>query len=158
IQPRVYRFISILRYQYGQFWLNQLEPWDSRNMTLGAYCTSQFHLMWTRDSDPTARYHFHPTPSGATIRMQPPPGRGYEEFLTENDWRSLQEHRCLEDVGLGTQLLGHATEALRLGNLAQAFVNTISALEIGLASRLRTDSGYKRLAAALNSFDDHETL
>jgi len=46
IQKRVGRLINRLRTQYGQYWLEDLRPWDSRRMSLGTYCSSILNLRW----------------------------------------------------------------------------------------------------------------
>jgi len=86
------------------------------------------------------------------------PGRGYEEYLTEQDWRRLQTEHYAEGDALSVQLLGKAAEALGLGEVAQAFVNVISALEAALVSRIRATAEHKKLRSALNSFAESETL
>ncbi len=40
LQPRLSTFVATLRNQYGQYWLTQVQPWDSRSSTLGSYCSS----------------------------------------------------------------------------------------------------------------------
>lgn len=46
--PPVSRFINTLRSNYGQYWLQEFKPWDSRRETLGAYCR-EFLLEWSLD-------------------------------------------------------------------------------------------------------------
>ena len=46
LQPHLTAFISMLRNQYGQYWLEELPAWDSRRNTLGSYCSSVLSLVW----------------------------------------------------------------------------------------------------------------
>src|SRR6185369_5490431 len=107
LQPPVARFLGTLRTQYGQHWLPELPPWDSRREKLGSYC-SQLGIHWLHE-ERNIWYQLVPTPLGFAIVLQPPGGRGYAEFLTERDWRHLQGTRCLEEISLELHLLGEAS-------------------------------------------------
>jgi hypothetical protein len=157
IQQRVGRFISRLRTQYGQYWIEDVLPWDSRQMSLGTYCSSILQLRWLNDTDATWCW-FLPTPSISIQTIPAMPGRGFAEYLTEADWRALQAHRCQSDIGLGVEMLGAATEALDTGNWSYAFVTVATALEFALAERVQRGTADPKIRKALNSFSDHETL
>lgn len=87
--PPMQSLYDTLRLQYGQYWVPELRPWDSRNMSLGGYCQSTFGLQWRTDQ--TSEWKkFLPDEPSHTIRVMPIPGRGYGEFLTESDWRDIQ--------------------------------------------------------------------
>jgi hypothetical protein len=157
IQQKVRLFVSRLRTQYGQYWLEDVLPWDSRQMSLGSYCNSTLGLSWFHEAD--ARWcWFLPTPSMFIQTIGPMPGRGFSEYLTEADWRALQTHRCQSDVSLGVEMLGTATEALDTGNWSYAFVTVATALEFALAERMQSGKSDPKIMKALNSFSDHETL
>lgn len=153
LQPRLTNFISTLRNQYGQYWLEELPAWDSRRNTLGTYCISVLSLAWWNEE--TQEWcRFLPTDSGSTIAFKSPPGRGYAEYLTEEDWRRLQRTRCLVDVSTEVQLLGNATRALDSGEFRQAFIEAMSALELIIARRLIAQGEMAK--RAVQSFLDHE--
>jgi hypothetical protein len=154
LQPRLSNFVSTLRNQYGQYWLEELRPWDSRRSTLGTYCSSNLGLQWWNDVSSDWR-RFLPTNSGAMITVQRPPGRGEGEYLTELDWRRFQRTHCLDDVSTELQLLGNATRALDFGEYRQAFIEVMSALELVIARRL--SSGSDLTKRAIQSFLDRET-
>lgn len=154
LQPPLANFISTLRNQYGQHWLEELPAWDSREITLGTYCSSVLALLWWNEATQDWR-RFLPTNSGATFPCERPPGRGYAEYLTEDDWRRLQRTRCLDDVSTEVQLLGNATRALDLGEYRQAFIEVMSALELVIARRLTSTSDLAKRAT--QSFRDRET-
>jgi hypothetical protein len=135
LQPRLTNFVSTLRNQYGQYWLEELPAWDSRRYTLGTYCSSVLSLVWWNEKTQDWR-RFLPTNSGATITPEKPPGRGYAEYLTEEDWRRFQRTRCLSNVSTEVQLLGNATRALDFAEYRQAFIEVMSALELVIARRL----------------------
>ena len=135
LQPRLTNFINTLRNQYGQYWLEELSAWDSKRNTLGTYCSSVLHLLWW-DEEARDWRRFLPTNSGSIVTAERPPGRGYEEYLTKEDWRHFQQSRCLDNVSTEVQLLGNATRALDFGEYRQAFLEVMSALELAVARRL----------------------
>jgi hypothetical protein len=157
IQRKVGLFVSRLRTQNGQYWLENVLPWDSRQMSLGTYCNSTLGLKWLHTTDGSWNW-FLPTPSMSVVTVRPMPGRGFAEYLTEVDWRALQAHCCQSDVSLGIEMLGSATEALDTGYWSYAFVTVATALEFALAERMRSGRSDPKIKKALNSFSDQETL
>lgn len=157
IHERVARFISVLRSQYGQYWLEELRPWDSRQMSLGSYCSGMLGLTWQADTA-GPRYWFLPTSSALSVTVGGMRGRGYEEYLTEEDWRSLQRKRYPEEISLALELFGKTAQSLGWGESRQAFVNVISTLEIALTRRMQVPSEHARTTTALASLHDQQTL
>jgi hypothetical protein len=157
LHPKLARFMATLRNQYGQYWLEETPQWDSRSMTLGTYCSSVLGLLW-RYEDRQVWCRLLPTPSGNTITAVRLSGRGYEEFLTEADWRRLQATRCLTDVSTEVQLLGQVTRSLEYREYAQAFVETISALELAMSNRLKAGSVTATIRSAIQRFEDSESI
>lgn len=157
LQPALARFIATLRHQYGQYWLEQLPTWNSRQCTLGTYCSSTLRLKWWSD-ERQVWCRFLPTPSGSTVTSTRLPGRGYAEFLTEADWRRLQSTRCFPDVSTEVQLLGQVTKALEHGEFAQAFVELNSALELAINSRLNAGHVTKTISSAIQSFENKQAV
>lgn len=153
LYPPLSRFIATLRNQYGQTWLLPLEDWDSRKMTLGSYCNSTLGLRWWHDQN-QAWYWFLPTKSGQTLVLQGLPGRGFEEFLTEADWRRLQQSRCAADVSTEVQLIGNATASMSTQDYRQAFVEVITALEIAVSRRFASQN--QVIQPVLQRFFDRE--
>ena len=150
VQPILSRFLTHLRCQYGQFWIRELGHWDSRRDSLGGYCTS-LQLRWL-DPSQSKYYWFLPTPASHTIAVTP---GNFTEYLTEADWRRLQNSRCLEEPNLATVLLGQATESLAQEDYLQAYVAATCALEIAISTRLTADEEQEpKLAAALRTFFD----
>ncbi len=84
-------FIGLLRVQYGQYWLPELPPWDSRFESIGSYCRSRLFLRW-RENEEKEWASFVPTEPTGVLRIPRLPGRGFAEYLTETDWRHLQSN------------------------------------------------------------------
>jgi hypothetical protein len=157
IQPPVSRFLNTLRNQYGQHWLPELTPWDSRREKLGSYC-AQLGLHWFHE-ERDVWYRLIPTNFGFTIVIQPLGGRAYADLLTERDWRHLQATRCLKEIPLELHLLGEASRFLHAQDFRQAFVAAASALDIALSRRLRVPSGASQvLRSTIQSFVDKQGL
>jgi len=53
LHPPLSNFINKLRTQYGQYWLPELSPWDSRSESLGSYCSTTIWLEWSNDDRKT---------------------------------------------------------------------------------------------------------
>lgn len=156
LQPRIANFVRTLRNQYGQYWLEEPSSWDSRDCTLGTYCSSVLGILWRNKTD-HAWCRFLPTNSGSTIRVKALPGRRFEEYLTETDWRRLQQKRCLTDVSIELQLLGNANQALNYGEYGRAFIEVISALELAIVRPLKTEGCKNLTKNAIDSFLNRET-
>jgi hypothetical protein len=138
LYPPVSNFIDILRTQYGQYWLPEVPPWDSRKATLGTYCSSEFSLRWKiNDNDEWQR--FLPTEQGGFLTIGPLPGRGFKEYLTEEDWQQMKSKTDLyENPLLATIILGKASEFLDTGHLRQAFVEATTAIELAVHHYMKT--------------------
>jgi len=156
VQPRLSRFLEILRCQYGQYWIRTLEPWDSRAESLGSYCAG-INLCWNDDTS-GAWFRFLPTNLSAISTPGALPGRGNGEYLTEQDWRQLQSHRCLQEPSLEVQLLGRASRLLDQSEYRQAYVEAVSALELALSRRLSSTTQTPLTLTALQSMIDRTSL
>lgn len=154
LQPRLATFVSTLRCQYGQYWLEAPRPWDSRAGTLGTYCTGQLTLRWWHEERQNW-YWFLPTRCGFSLTIQTPSESDFGQYLTEADWRRLQRTRCLLDVSTELQLLANAGKSLDSGDYRQAFVEVCSALELTISRRLASRN--KEIRSAIDSFLNRET-
>lgn len=132
LRPPLSNFISILRTQYGQYWLNELEPWDSRRQSLGNYCRSTLGLLWSDDGNQWNC--FMPTEQSAALHLTKMPGRDFGEYLTRDDWEHLSfSFDPYEAPSLATIILGKAHEFYDKGELRQSFVEGVTALEVALS-------------------------
>lgn len=155
LQPRLAAFVSTLRSQYGQYWLEVPRPWDSRSgETLGTHCTGKLMLKWWHE-EKQGWFWVLPTRCGINITVQTPPDNYFNQYLTEADWRRLQAGRCLVDVSTELQLLANAGKSLDSGDYRQSFVEVLSALELTISRRLASQN--EKIKAATDSFLDGET-
>ena len=124
--------IDTLRLQYGQYWLRELRPWDSRSASLGGYCQGVFHLRWRASQQDDWR-PFLPDDPSETIRALPIPGRGYAEFLTRDDWQIIQETlNTRASHPLALRIAGRAHELSNVGYLSEAYIQAVTALELAI--------------------------
>lgn len=131
-------FIDLLRTQYGQYWLPELPSWDSRTQSIGSYCATTLWLEWREKADQPWR-KFRPTQLSHTLTIQPLPGRAGEEYLTEEDWRRIQQtFSPVESVPLALRLLGRAHELRDAGHESEAFVQAATAAEVAVEHFLAT--------------------
>src|SRR5262249_1992116 len=90
IYPPVSKLVRILRTNFGQYWLQEIDTWDSRRQTLGSYC-SNHRILWSSDRGANWQ-NFVPDERtvyihGATITVG---GTRFDEFLTQGDWEALK--------------------------------------------------------------------
>ena len=130
-QP-LHAFIETLRLQYGQYWLEELRPWDSRQHSLGGYCQSTFFLRW-HESESGDWKPFLPDEPRLTLGLSFLPSRGYDEYLTEQDWREIQaSFSPISNIPLALRVAGRAHELAELGHFAEAFIQAVTALELSV--------------------------
>ena len=131
ISEPVSNFVNLLRFTYGQYWLSPLRPWDSREMSIGAYCTNIYLRVFVDDTgdgikivptDPVHRF---------TVTMG---GKEYDEYLSQSDWREIQSvANDLPSASLATQIFGSVSRLIDSQMLRQAFFEATTSLELALA-------------------------
>ena len=89
--PNLTKLISIFKFVFGQYWIGELEKWDFRNMTIGAYCINILNLKWSTDEG--ASWHDFlpdkPMSYGTVYSYSDTP---YKELLEEDDWNRIPSY------------------------------------------------------------------
>ena len=153
LYPPVARFLNILRTNYGQYWIRELEKWDSREESLGHYCKS-LNLKWSLDGGKTWTDFFPnnslATPRALEIRM----GKSFPEFPTKEDWQKLAKVvRDGYEPSLAAFILARAHQFLDQGSLKYAFIEGVSALELALNEFIRQKlDGADSLLGSMKAF------
>jgi hypothetical protein len=155
IRPPVDKLINLLRANYGQYWLRELEEWDSRYRSLGSFCAG-LGVRWSLDGGktwsnfvPTERVSKHfgtaSMPSDEDFRR---------ELLTEDDWRELPKVvNGGYEPPLAAFILTRAYQLLDQGHLRQAFIEGVTALEVALDDYIKQHRGAsKSLSGYLEQF------
>lgn len=134
IVPRVSQFIKLLRTHYGQYWLQDLEAWDSRNLSLGGYCAT-LGLFWSDDGGTNWR-HFRPTETifSATLFS----GGDFGQFLTQEDWEQIKKYANEGfEPSLAALSLSSAHGHLDKRNYRLALIDGVVALELAVNDLIR---------------------
>jgi hypothetical protein len=136
IFPNVYRIINIIRINYGQYWIEPINSWDSRIESLGSYCQN-IELKWSSDGKNWQSFIPNEPISYVTLQLRE---AGKEETisLTEKDWQDISELSLTNyDPTLAAECLARTNELLNQGNLKYAIIEAVTALEIALDELIR---------------------
>ncbi|MBE9513549.1 MAG: hypothetical protein IMY83_00765, partial [Chloroflexi bacterium] len=141
----VNRFLSILRTQYGQYWVPVIEKWDSRKESPSAYLNRFGYPRWSLDGGKTWEVFRSGTIrlSVGALRKQ----QDFREYLTEEDWR---ETANLVQQGWGASpaasIMIEAVELFDRGYVRYSIIDAVTALEMVIGESLR-----QRLVSASES-------
>lgn len=153
ICPEVSRFIYIIRRNYGQYWVRELEEWDSRKYTLGYYCNTMLNSQWSLDDGKT--WHpFVPNDPIGQFHITMPPKKRFMEYINKADWQSLAGYYKKEySPPPSANILLRTHELLDQGNLRHAFIEGTTAFEVALYEFMRDKLRDRRiLQDSLSSF------
>lgn len=137
IQPPIASFLRILRIQYGQYWLNDFLPFDSRSGSIGGYCSSLL-MKWSLDGK-TDWKNFIPDPPAirfTSIVMRD--YASYRNYITEEDWNQIKKEASKEySPSFSMSILIKSWEYLDQGDLKRAILEGVTALELATGEYLR---------------------
>ena len=135
-QP-VSKFIELLRIVYGQYWISQIEKWDSRDQSLGSYCSS-WQMRWSSDNGNSWHEFIPDERVTRTIIIMEGDEFGDEKFNTlirHEDWlqlpaqlQKLSDPKINESFAVSDILL-QSFQFLDQGNIRQALIEGVIALE-----------------------------
>jgi hypothetical protein len=126
--PALQAFIHRLRIQFGQHWLRELAPWDSRRGSLGSYFDG-LNARWYQAGDHTKR-EFRPT--AAVVRTVAQFNlSGQFDVLTQDDWEYLKATASTPpELTLGHEILVEAHRFYDTGQMHRALVEATTAVEL----------------------------
>ncbi len=81
IQDPVSNFLALIRVQFGQHWVPTLEPWDSRNGSIGYWCRNYLGATWSLEPV----MHFHQTVDRTRVLPGPHPSGRRRDPLYDAD-------------------------------------------------------------------------
>jgi len=131
--PTFARFLDICRTNFGQYWIKQLEAWDSRKTSLGLYCQS-LHLQWSSD-DGKSWTAFLPNEPVLVVKSEGYKSSNQLQYISHESWDRLVKATVggyKPTVAATTLSLAH--EFMDKGDLRQAFIEGVSALEVAIES------------------------
>jgi hypothetical protein len=139
IYPSVSRMLDLLRVVYGQFWLPQFPRYDSREWSLGSYCSDVLGLEWSLN-EKGGRVSFLPdlTSRFSDVVVVSSSTKAFLTYLTRSDWMELQRLINMSDeVPLAGRILSNARSLKAQGEIRLAIVEATTALELAIKSKLR---------------------
>src|SRR5262249_16254386 len=114
--------------------LDDVPRWDSRVLSLGAYCRSCWRMQWSTETEPRAP--FEPDELHHTIPVKGP--LRFSEFLTHQDWHELATRCSSGEQPTVTPYLLHRCHRLSdTGETRYALIEGCSALEIAVEDFVR---------------------
>lgn len=135
IYPSVAKFIRILRTNYCQYWIQDLEKWDSRGESLGRYCQRRLHLKWSLDDGDTWSDFIPNKPIAPPCCSEVTIGFSeiYLEYITSEDWQKLG--KAIQDgyhPTTAASFLARTNQFLDQGDIKHALIEGVSAFELAI--------------------------
>ena len=125
------RFVQLIRFRYGQYWIPELHSWNSEDNSLGSHCQS-YHLRWSTDEENWTP--FVPTPAEHRgVLLIDTQGHSYKAYLSADDWQAISEEVDEYLPSISEEILSKAHQAADSEEFDVAFVFAVSALDITLA-------------------------
>lgn len=155
IRPPVNKMLNLLRTNFGQYWIEEIEKWDSRTQSLGSYCAG-LGMRWNFD-DGGSGLPFVPNKRISTDSMtivQVTDDAYRRDLLTHEDWLKIPEVvNAGYEPSPAAFILARAYQLLDQGHLRQAFIEGVTALEVALDGYIRERQGNsKKLAGYVEQF------
>jgi hypothetical protein len=149
LHPAIGGFLDTLRVQYGQYWVRSLRPWDSTKTSLGGY-TRALSLRWSLDRANWTT--FEPNQAIITVTANLSTG-GYQQLLTEEDWRRLQSVASRpRSLAAAALLVTSARRLLEEGSIAHALVEAVTALEVATDEVVKQARDGREYADSVQAF------
>lgn len=139
LYPCITRFINVLRIDYGQYWIQEMPEWDSREMTLGHYYQNQLFAHWSLDGGESWNY-FCPNEARAIINSTFNEEE-YQKFITKEDWESIPDKANQREGDgyktTGEELLIETHQLTDTGKYKLAFIRGVTLLEVVTEKRVK---------------------
>jgi hypothetical protein len=150
LHARISKVLAILRFNFGQYWIRELEPWDSRKNTLSAYCLTHLHMKCSLDNGMTWDEFLPDEPIAfATVTTFTPTQNTFTQYLTQPDWQQIADIANSDyQPSLAAMTLMRAHHYLDQGDIRQAFVEGVTALELAVSEVV--DKRFKEKKEILN--------
>jgi hypothetical protein len=138
VYPEISRLINIMRRNYGQYWVKELEEWDSRERTLGSYCRFIIHSEWSLDNGKTWQSFVPNDPMGYVQTVILHSKKKFMDYISKEDWQCLADYyKKGYSPSPSANMLLRTHELLDQGNLRHAFIEGITAFEMALSEFMR---------------------
>lgn len=153
--PYIKRLVDVLRVFYGQYWIKEIQSFDSRKHHIGAYCANYLHMRWMEQGESEWKKI---QPDKIIISFDSAFGteEDYKHFLTQDDWTGIKK---LVEQNYNPTIPGYflrkSHQAFNNKNNAQALIQGVTSLELALEDFISNKTkGDPALNSALNSFKE----
>ena len=152
ILPPLNNFLRILRFKHGQYWINEIEKFDSRTGSLGSYCNG-LQMKWSNDNGKNWN-DFEPTNLVMkAISMLGSKTSYVHDYLTKNDWEKIKSEVNIEfESSLAKELCINAWKYFDQKDIKHAIIEGVTALEVCISETV--NKGLRRLNTEINDIDD----
>lgn len=147
--------IKIFQIQYGQYWIPNINKWDSREQSLGNYFNSQLSVKYSLDKGDSWQT-FEPTDQVIMINSHVLSEKVYEMYITKDDFRKIKFLiKKNYKPSFAAEVLIKAHKLYDEGNQRWGLVEIITALELAINeyidSKINLSTKLKKSLSSLRS-------
>ncbi len=152
ISATVNHMLTVLRIYYGQYWLRDMDTWDSREMTIGNFC-HRLGMKWSMDGDTWK--DFLPDDDRTLRSVFSGISKSFAGFLTKGDWDNLGAIvSTAKPPSVAANLLHRCHKLQMIGDNRYALIEGISALEVAIDEYVGNRCGSLRNEVFNPKFED----
>ena len=143
-------FLNLLKIRYGQYWIPNIEKWDSNKESIGDYCL-QFNIRWSCNDGSTWEWF----KLASETRLFGPPTTGSRDYnlLTKDDWSRIPTVlKNYQDESIAGETIAQSSKYLIDNELRHAIIDGVIALELTLTEFLTKKGQTKELKKKLAEF------
>lgn len=147
--------INLFKNLFRQYWIQNLEKWDSRTKSLSTYCKDSLYLKYSIDNGKNWKF-FEPDKHEDTILGGTPRGPSiYLEYISKVEWNSIKElYKKSFKPSIISELISNAHKASSKGDLQKAFIIAVTAVELSIPHKLNSNFKInKRIKPEIQSFN-----
>jgi hypothetical protein len=124
--------INIFRYLYKQYWIKNIDIWDSRYQSLGSFCKRDLSMQYSLDNGKTWKT-FLPDEERHVVHLESNISDDYSDYISQNDWYDIKAlYKSDFKATIASVFLTQANSTYDNGDLKKAFIETVTALEIAI--------------------------
>ncbi|WP_113922489.1 hypothetical protein [Cognataquiflexum aquatile] len=149
-------FINILRNVFKQYWISELEVWDSQSKSLGAYCKWNLSLKFSLNNGRTWS-EFIPDAEKHILKFDSQISFNYSGFISKSDWLLIKKlFLAGYETSIASVFISKAHETCQNGDLKNAFIGAVTALEIALEQKIKKNPNLSKIV--LESIQSFKSL
>ncbi len=129
IVPALNNFLGLLRVKYGQYWIRNLAPFDSRYSSIGGYCDS-LQMKCSLDDGQTWNEF---TPDQPVQIFTTTIGGNFHYYLSEVDWKKIKSEANEKlEPSVAMNSLVQACEYMDQDDLKHAIIEGVTSMELAI--------------------------